>query len=149
MFSTPVWPTLNDLLQSYIQVLQSISSPNCTTSLVRISAYLAFSLVRNLTTMCCTTAKGTTCSLSMITTDKKQVDMQGYVIMAISISSLTTNKVILFYIGISLLEKNIQFIFQLFSYIRTTVETMLLNSLRLKLTKFLTLMSFSGKTLQF
>jgi len=85
----------------------------------------------------------------MITTDKKQVDMQGYVIMAISISSLTTNKVILFYIGISLLEKNIQFIFQLFSYIRTTVETMLLNSLRLKLTKFLTLMSFSGKTLQF
>jgi hypothetical protein len=55
--------------------------------------------------MHCATAKGTTCSLIMITTNKKQVDMQWYVVMIIPIPSLTTTKVILLYAGISVLEK--------------------------------------------
>jgi hypothetical protein len=37
----------------------------------------------------------------VITTDKRQVDMQPFVITIIGISSLTTSKMILFYIGIS------------------------------------------------
>jgi len=56
-----------------------------------------FSLVRNLTIILCTRAEGTT--------DKKQVDLPWYVIMVIGIPSLTTSKVILFYMGISTLEK--------------------------------------------
>jgi len=55
--------------------------------------------------MRCATAEGTTCSLIVITADKKQVDTQWYVITIIGIPSLTTSKVIFFYAGISALEK--------------------------------------------
>jgi len=55
--------------------------------------------------MCCATAEGTTCSLIMITSDRKQLDMQQYIITIIGIPSLTTSKVILFYAGISVLDK--------------------------------------------
>jgi hypothetical protein len=41
----------------------------------------------------------------MIMTDKKQADTQRYVITVIGILSLTSSKVILFYAGISALEK--------------------------------------------
>jgi hypothetical protein len=73
-------------------------------------------LVRNLTIMHCATSKGTTCSLIATTTDKKWADMQRYVITVIGIPSLTTSKVILFYAGISVLQKKVWFIFALPSY---------------------------------
>jgi hypothetical protein len=41
--------------------------------IVRIAAGFMFSLVRNLMIMHCATAKGTTSSLILITTDRKQV----------------------------------------------------------------------------
>jgi hypothetical protein len=53
-------------------------------------------LVRNLTTMRCASAEGTTCSLIVITADKKQVDTQRYVITVKDILSQTTTKVICF-----------------------------------------------------
>jgi hypothetical protein len=55
----------------------------------------------------CGTAEGTAYTHFMISADKKQVDTQQYVIMVIGIPSLTTSKVILFYMGNSLLEKKI------------------------------------------
>jgi hypothetical protein len=57
MFSTSLWPYLDDLLQSYMWVLDSISSLNCVLSLVTISAGFTYLLVRNLTTMCFATAE--------------------------------------------------------------------------------------------
>jgi hypothetical protein len=75
MFSTSVQP-LSDLLQSYTSALCSITSLNCALSLIRILAGFMFSLVRNLTVICCVTAEGTICSLIMITTDRKQVYTQ-------------------------------------------------------------------------
>jgi hypothetical protein len=62
-------------------------------------------LVRNLSTMHCTTAEGTTCSLIVITADKKQVHTQRYVTTVTDSLSLTVSKVILFYAGISALEE--------------------------------------------
>jgi len=41
----------------------------------------------------------------MITTDKKHVDMQQHVVTVTGIPSLTISKVILFYVGISVLKK--------------------------------------------
>jgi hypothetical protein len=55
--------------------------------------------------MRCTTSEGTTCSLIVTATNKKQVDTQGYVMTVISISFLITGKVTLFYAGICALEK--------------------------------------------
>jgi hypothetical protein len=55
--------------------------------------------------MRCPTAEGTTCSLIVITADKKQVDTQRQVITFIGIPSLNTCKVTSFYAGISALEK--------------------------------------------
>jgi hypothetical protein len=52
-------------------------------------------LVRNLTIMHCTTTEGTTCSLIVITTYKKQVGMQWYIIMFVGIPFLITSKVVL------------------------------------------------------
>jgi hypothetical protein len=52
-------------------------------------------LVRNLIIMRWATSEGTTCSLMVITTDKKQVDVQRYVITVMGIPSLTTGKMIL------------------------------------------------------
>jgi len=49
MLSTSVWPSLNNLLQSYTCVFGSISPSNCALSLVRISAGFMFLLLRNLT----------------------------------------------------------------------------------------------------
>jgi hypothetical protein len=46
----------------------------------RISAGFMFSLVRSLTIMHYAIAKGTTCSLIMIMTDKNQADKQRYAI---------------------------------------------------------------------
>jgi hypothetical protein len=66
--------------------------------------------------MRCATAEGTSRALLVITTDKKEEDMQRYVIIAIGIPSLTDNKVILLYTGIFLLEKRVRFIFEFFSY---------------------------------
>jgi hypothetical protein len=63
--------------QSYNWVLESVSSPNCALNLIiRISAGITFLLVRSLTIMHCTTVEGTTYSLIVISTDKKQVNMQ-------------------------------------------------------------------------
>jgi len=62
MISTSVRPSLSDLLQSYSWVLESVSSPNCAMSLIRIWAGFTFSLVRNLIVMPYATAEGTTCS---------------------------------------------------------------------------------------
>jgi bacteriorhodopsin len=59
------------------------------------------------------TAEATICSLIVMSTDKKQVDTQWYLISVIGISSLTASKVILFYAGISALEKEVRFIFEL------------------------------------
>jgi hypothetical protein len=74
MFSTSVLPSLNDILQSYTWILESVSSPNCALILFRISASFTFSLTRNLVVVvvvvCYATAEGATCSL-VITTDKK------------------------------------------------------------------------------
>jgi hypothetical protein len=67
--------------------------------------------------MSCATAKGNTCSVIVISTDKEQVDTWRYVIMTIGIPSLTTSKVILFYAGISVLENRVRFIFELSAYI--------------------------------
>jgi hypothetical protein len=71
MFSTSVQPSLNDLLQSYAWVLESVTSLNCAPSLIRISADFMFLLVRSVTIMHCAIADGITCSLIMITTYKK------------------------------------------------------------------------------
>jgi len=76
MFSTSVRPSLNDLLQSYIWVLENVSSPNCALNLFRMSAGFTFSLVINWIVMRCATAKGTTCSFIVISANKKQVDSQ-------------------------------------------------------------------------
>jgi hypothetical protein len=62
--------------------------------------------------MCCATAEGTTCSFTVITTDKKKADMQRYIIMVI-IPSVTTSKAILFYAEISTFEKTLLFILEL------------------------------------
>jgi hypothetical protein len=70
--------SLNDLIQLYSWVLESVSSSNYALSLYKPSAGFTFSLVRNLT-MRCATAEGTTCSLIVISTDKKQVDMHGQI----------------------------------------------------------------------
>jgi len=93
MFSTSVRPPLNDLLQSYIWILENVSSPNCALGLFRISGF-TFSLVRNLTVMRCTTTEGTSCSLYVTTSDIKQVDTQWYVVTVVGISSLSTSKVV-------------------------------------------------------
>jgi hypothetical protein len=76
MFSTFFRSSLNDLLLSYTRVLESISSANFDLSLTRISAGFIFPLVRKLTTMRCAASDGTTCSLIVISTDKKQADTQ-------------------------------------------------------------------------
>jgi hypothetical protein len=47
----------------------------------------------------------------VITADKKQVDMQPFVITVTDIPSLTTDTMILFYNGICALEKGVRFIF--------------------------------------
>jgi hypothetical protein len=49
--------------------------------------------------------KRTTCTLIVITADRRQVDTLRYVIAVTDIPSLTTNKVIMFYAGISALGK--------------------------------------------
>jgi len=66
-----------------------------------------FSLIRNLTTLRCARAEGTAFPLILITTDRKQVDTQWYVITVIGITSLITGKVILFYPGMYAIEKDI------------------------------------------
>jgi predicted solute-binding protein len=70
-----------------------------------MSASYTFSLVTDLTEMRCTTSEGTTCSPIVISIDKKEVDTRRYVIMVMSVPSVTTSKVILFYVGISALQK--------------------------------------------
>jgi hypothetical protein len=87
-FSTSVRPSLNDLLQSYTWVLESVSSPNCAENL-QISVRFTFLLVRNVI-MRFATAEGTTCSLIAITTDLYQIHMQQYVITVIGSPSLAT-----------------------------------------------------------
>jgi hypothetical protein len=62
--------------------------------------------------MRCVTAGGATCTLIVITANKKQADTQRYVITVIGIPFLTASKVILFYVGISALEKEVRFIFE-------------------------------------
>jgi hypothetical protein len=104
IYVQPVWRS-NYLLQSCTWVLKSVSLLNCALSLIRISAGFTFSVVSNLTIMCCTTTKGTTCSLIVITTDKKQADMQQYSIMVIGILPPNSSKVTLFYMRISALEE--------------------------------------------
>jgi hypothetical protein len=66
--------------------------------------------------MRCVTAEGTTCSLIVDTTDRNQVDTQQYAITDIDIPSVTTSKVTLFYEVISVLEKKVNFIFEMSSY---------------------------------
>jgi hypothetical protein len=51
--------------------------------------------------MHCATAEWTTCTLIVITANKKQVDMLRYVITVIGIISLTTREMILFHMGVS------------------------------------------------
>jgi hypothetical protein len=63
-------------------------------------------LVRNLTITRCSTAKGTTCSLIVITTDKYQVYKQCYIVTVIGIRPLTSSKVFLFYAGMCMFEKS-------------------------------------------
>jgi hypothetical protein len=63
MFSIFVRPSINDLLQSYKQVIDVVSSPNCALSIDRIIAGFTCSLVRNLTTMSCVLAEGSICLL--------------------------------------------------------------------------------------
>jgi hypothetical protein len=106
MFSTSVQLSLNDLLQPYTWVLESISTPNCDLSLFRISADFMLLLVRNLIRMHCAIAKGTISSLILITTNKKPTDIQQYVVTVTGILSLTTSRVILFYVGISALSNS-------------------------------------------
>jgi hypothetical protein len=103
MFSTSFRLSINYLFQSYICVLESVSSPNCALSLIITWAGFTFSLVRNVT-IHCATAEGTCLSI-VITADKKQVDSQRYDMAVIGIPSLTTSNVILFYAGISAREK--------------------------------------------
>jgi hypothetical protein len=50
---------------------------------------------------------GTSCSLVVVVTDKKQVYVQRYFIMVIGFPSLNASKVILFHAGISALEKRV------------------------------------------
>jgi hypothetical protein len=69
-----------------------------------MSADFTFLLDRNLTTMRCATAEGTTCSLIVITAYKKQLETQRYVIMVMGIPSLPSSKVILFCTGMVALE---------------------------------------------
>jgi len=76
MSSASIWTSLKDLFQSYTWILENISSPNCIQCLIIISAGFTFLMIRNLIIMCCTTAKGTTYSLIIINTDKRQVDKQ-------------------------------------------------------------------------
>jgi hypothetical protein len=90
---------------SHTPVTLSVSSPNCALNLVRISAGFTFSVGRHLTTMCRATTEGTTCSLIVITADRRQIDKQRYVITVIRIPSITISNVILFYAGIPALEK--------------------------------------------
>jgi hypothetical protein len=100
MLSTPFWSSLNYLLQSYTLALDSVSSLNCALSMSRILAGLTFLLVRNLTVLDCATTKGTTCSLIVMTIDKKEVDAATYY-NSYRCPSLTASKVNLFYTGIS------------------------------------------------
>jgi hypothetical protein len=51
------------------------------------------------------TAEGTTCTLIVITTDKREADMQRNVIKVTDIPSVSTGKRILFFTGLSGLEK--------------------------------------------
>jgi hypothetical protein len=95
------FPSLNDVPQSHIEVLDSVSSPNCALSLAGISADFTFLLVRNLVIIRSKTADGNTCSFTVTTTDKKQADAQRYAITVIGIPSPTTGKVILFCVEIS------------------------------------------------
>jgi ABC-type arginine transport system permease subunit len=67
--------------------------------------------------MCWTTAKGTTCSLIMIITEKKQVDTRQYITIVRGIPSLTTSKMILFYMGISVVEKKKSLVYFLSSFV--------------------------------
>jgi hypothetical protein len=76
----------------------------CALSLVRISAGFTFSLVRNLTKIHYATAEWSTCSLIMITTDRKQVHMQWCFITSTVFPSLATSKVILFYMEFFVFE---------------------------------------------
>jgi len=76
MFLISARASLIDLFQSYIWILESVSSSNSALSLIRVSAGFILSLVRNLTIVLCVTPEGTTCSVSVITTDKKQEDSQ-------------------------------------------------------------------------
>jgi len=107
MFSTSVLPSLKWFSPViYRGPWERIVSELCALSFIRISADFTFS-VRNLTIMRCATTEQTTWSLFVITTDKKQADVQWCVITVIGIPSLTTSRVILFYAGIFMLEKEV------------------------------------------
>jgi hypothetical protein len=58
-------------------------------------------LVTNLTITRCATSEGTTCTLIVITADKKHKDTQWWVITVTGTASVTTRKVILFHAGMS------------------------------------------------
>jgi hypothetical protein len=106
MFCTSVRLSLNYLFQSYTRVLESISSTNCALSLTRISEVFTLSLARYLKIKHCAIAEGSTCTLIVITTDRKEADRRRYVVTVIGIPSLTTSKLIFLYVGISALDKN-------------------------------------------
>jgi hypothetical protein len=94
IFSTPVWPSLNDFLQSYTWVFGSVSSPNYALSLFGISASFTSYLVRNLNSQ-----------RSHLFTHRNRywqmhVDTQWYIIKVTENPSLTTCKLILFFAGI-------------------------------------------------
>jgi hypothetical protein len=72
MFSIFVRPSINDLLQSYKQVIDVVSSPNCALSIDRIIAGFTWSLVRNLTTVSCVIAEGSICLLIVVSTEGKR-----------------------------------------------------------------------------
>jgi len=76
MFLVFVPPSLNDLLHSHTWILESVSSPKCFLSPLRISAGFKFSLVGNVTIMRCPATEGTTCTIVVITDNKNQVEMQ-------------------------------------------------------------------------
>jgi hypothetical protein len=99
---------LSDLLQmtcsSHTRWFLTLS-PNWALRLVKVSADVTFSLVRNLKIMRHATVEWTTCSLIVITTDKKSGRQVAIWYNGYSIPSLTVNKVILFYSGISAFER--------------------------------------------
>jgi hypothetical protein len=106
MFSTSVWTSFNDLLHTYNWFLESVLSPNSSLSFFRTSAGFSFLLFRNIRIMGCPTVEGTTFSLTVITTNKKQADTEQYVTTVLDILPLTIRKMILFYTETSTLEKS-------------------------------------------